>query len=205
MSAILIVEDHPAVADGLRAGLAQVAGTVVQAVASGLAEARSVLSRSAVFDIAIVDVRLGDGSGFDLLKVLDPGRTATVILSGCVSSAYLDGAQRLGARGYLLKLTPMARLVAAIRDVAEGGDAWDRAALQHRRDHPWRPLTMRERDVVGELLAGRSNQQIAHALGITAKTVESHLTDLYVDHGVHSRSELTLLADREGWLDVPAW
>ncbi|MFN8518141.1 MAG: response regulator transcription factor [Chloroflexota bacterium] len=205
MTTILIVEDHSAIVDGLRAGLSQVEGLTVQAVASSLMEGRSVLSRSGPFDIAIVDVRLGTWSGFELLEVMDTDRTAVVIFSGCVSSAYLEGARRLGARGYLLKSSPMARLVASVAEVAAGGTAWDRDALQHRRDHPWRPLTVRERDVVRWLLAGWSNKQISHKLGITTKTVESHLTDLYVAHGVHSRSELALLADREGWLDVPAW
>ncbi len=164
MTGILLVDDHPAVVDSLRTGLARLAGVAVGDVASSLTEARSVLSREGAFDLALVDVRLGDGSGFEVLGLVDPDRTATVLMSGYPSRA-----------------------------------------LRDRRERPWRPLTGRERDVVAGLLAGRSNQQIALALGVTAKTVESHLTDLYVAHGLHSRSELALLADREGWLDVPAW
>ncbi len=205
MTGILLVDDHPAVVDSLRTGLARLAGVAVGDVASSLTEARSVLSREGAFDLALVDVRLGDGSGFEVLGLVDPDRTATVLMSGYPSRAYLEGALHLGARGLLGKHRPLGQLVAAIGEVAAGGVAWDGAALRDRRERPWRPLTGRERDVVAGLLAGRSNQQIALALGVTAKTVESHLTDLYVAHGLHSRSELALLADREGWLDVPAW
>jgi two-component system response regulator DesR len=152
-----------------------------------------------------VDVRLGDGSGFELLEMMDTDRTAVVILSGHVSSVYLESARRLGARGYPLKGSPMTRLVAAIIEVAAGGAVWDHDVRQHRREHPWRPLTARERDVVRGLLAGWSNQQIAHELGITTKAAESRLTDLNVAHGVGSRSEFGAPGRCQGWLDVPVW
>lgn len=184
MTGIIVVEDHEIVVDGWRAGLAQDGDLVVEAVASSLAQAQSVIARSLAFDIAIVDVRLGDGSGFDLLRAVDLERTKVILVSAYLSAAYLVSAQLLGARGYLLKGGRMRSLIAGVRDVAEGGTAWDAAALRHRREHPWRPLTLRERDVVAGLVEGRPSKDIAHALGISTKTVESHLTDLYVRHGV---------------------
>lgn len=143
MTGILLVDDHPAVVDGLRTGLARLAGVAVRAVASSMTEARSVLSREGAFDLALVDVRLGDGSGFEVLGLVDPDRTATVLMSGYPSRAYLEGALHLGARGLLGKHRPLGQLVAAIGEVAAGGVAWDGAALRDRRERPWRPLTGR--------------------------------------------------------------
>jgi DNA-binding NarL/FixJ family response regulator len=204
MTRILIVDDHPLVVDGWRASFVREEGLTLAAVARCLDEGRAVVAREPAFDIAVIDVRLGDGSGFALLEVLDPGRTAAILVSAFLSAAYVDTAQRLGARGFLLKSSPMSMLLAGIRDVAAGGTAWDPAAVAHRRGRPWQPLSERERHVVAGVIAGRSNDEIGHELAITAKTVESHLTRLFVRFGLGSRGELLRLALEEGWLDTPA-
>jgi DNA-binding NarL/FixJ family response regulator len=64
-------------------------------------------------------------------------------------------------------------------------------------------LTPRERSVVTLLLDGRTNAEIALALGITTRTVEAHLARLFERLGIGSRTELATRALREGWLDVP--
>lgn len=203
MTRILLVEDHPLVIDGWRAALADTEGLSLDAIAASLDAARAIVARGPAFDIAIVDVRLGDGSGFDLLGSLEPRLTATVLVSAFLSEAYVDSAQRLGARGFLLKSSPMALLVAAIRDVAGGGTAWDPAAIAHRRGRAWQPLSDRERCVVAGVLDGRSNDEIGRTMHVTAKTVESHLTRLFARLGLGSRGELVRRALEEGWLDIP--
>jgi DNA-binding CsgD family transcriptional regulator len=64
-------------------------------------------------------------------------------------------------------------------------------------------LTAREREVVGLVVDGRSNDEVGAALGITTKTVEGHLRRLFDRLGVQSRTELATRALREGWLEVP--
>ena len=111
---------------------------------------------------------------------------------------YAEAALRLGAAGLVLKTAPMAELVEAIRRAAAGGLSFARrpgAGAVH--------LTERELDVVRLLVEGRSNDEIGAALGIGAKTVETHLGRLFERLGVASRTELATRAVREGWLDVP--
>jgi two-component system NarL family response regulator len=199
---VLVVEDHPVVADGWRAGLDAEPDMTVAGLAATVAEARDAIAGLAP-DVALIDVRLRDGSGLALLGGIDLARTAPIIVSASASPAYLDAAQRLGARGYLLKTSPMGLLLGGVRDVARGGTAWDGAVLMAARARPWHPLSERERDVVEALIGGRSNDEIGRALGITAKTVESHLTRLYTRVGAESRGALLRLALEEGWLDIP--
>jgi DNA-binding NarL/FixJ family response regulator len=87
--------------------------------------------------------------------------------------------------------------VDAIRRVAAGGLAFD------RRPQAEVSLTPRERSVVTHLLDGRTNDEIAAALGITTRTVEAHLARLFERLGIGSRTELATRALREGWLEVP--
>ncbi len=63
-----------------------------------------------------------------------------------------------------------------------------------------RPPSEREVGLLGLLAAGRSNDEIGFELGITVRTVESHLRRLFVRYGVFSRTELAMLAVREGWI-----
>ena len=63
-------------------------------------------------------------------------------------------------------------------------------------------LTPRERDVVGLVVAGHTNDEIAARLAVSVKTVEAHLSRLYGRLGAMSRLELGLRAEREGWLDL---
>jgi DNA-binding NarL/FixJ family response regulator len=121
-----------------------------------------------------------------------------VVLTAHDYGPYLAAAHRLGAAGFVVKSAPFATLLGAIRRVAAGGLAFD------RRPQAEISLTPRERAVVTHLLDGRSNDEIASALGITTRTVEAHLARLFERLGISSRTELATRALREGWLEVPA-
>jgi DNA-binding NarL/FixJ family response regulator len=99
----------------------------------------------------------------------------------------------------VLKTAPLAELLDAIRRVAAGGLAF---ATRPPGSAAAR-LTAREHDVVKLVVEGRSNDEIAAALGIGAKTVETHLGRLFERLGLASRTELATRALREGWLEVP--
>lgn len=94
----------------------------------------------------------------------------------------------------------MAEIVAAICSVAAGGTAFTAAAIEDARDAP-RPPSDRELQVIWLVAAGHSNDEIGARLGLTEKSVESHLRRLFGRYAVVSRTELSLTAVRQGWID----
>jgi len=193
---VAIVDDHPMVREGTAALLAAGDGIEVVATAGSVEEAQAVLA-SASIDVVLLDIRLGSESGLRLLGRGDG--PAIVVVTAYDYPQYVEAALRLGAAGFVLKTAPVAELLDAIRRAAAGGLAFStrprgRAAVA---------LSAREQDVVRLVAEGRSNDEIGTALGIGAKTVESHLRRLFERLDLASRTELATRALREGWLDVP--
>ncbi len=193
---VAIVDDHPVVREGTAALLDAKPGLRVVGTASSIEGASSLLDPSAV-DVLLLDIRLGTDSGLALLDGVAP-RPAIVVLTAYDYPQYAAAALRLGASGFVVKTAPVAELVDAIRQAASGGLAFGR-----RPDAAAASLTAREREVVGLVVDGSSNDEIGAALGITTKTVEGHLRRLFERLGVQSRTELATRALRQGWLEVP--
>ncbi len=194
---VALVDDHPLVGQGIASLLAREADLEVVAIAATLPEAAELLAQSDPPDVLLLDVRLGEESGLDLLAVTRSGTTGVIVLTAYDYPPYLAAAHRLGAAGFVVKSAPLAILLDAIRRVASGGLAFD------RRPGDVVSLTPRERSVLTLLLDGRTNDEIAAELRITARTVEAHLARLFERAGAASRTELATRALREGWLDVP--
>jgi len=194
---VALVDDHPLVGQGIASLLAREADLEVVAIAATLPEAAELLAQSDPPDVLLLDVRLGEESGLDLLAGTRSGTTGVIVLTAYDYPPYLAAAHRLGAAGFVVKSAPLAILLDAIRRVASGGLAFD------RRPGDVVSLTPRERSVLTLLLDGRTNDEIAAELRITARTVEAHLARLFERAGAASRTELATRALREGWLDVP--
>lgn len=199
---VAIVDDHPIVREGTAALLEREAGLVVVGTAGRLDEAGELLDPARV-DVLLLDIRLGAESGLDLLGRHDPGGPralpAVVVVTAYDYPQYVEAALRLGAAGLVLKTAPLGELVEAIRRAAAGGLAFGRRP----NGAPVVRLTPRERDVVRLLVDGRTNDEIGAALGIGARTVETHLRRLFERLDCASRTELVGRALREGWLEVP--
>lgn len=200
---VLLVDDHPLVLQGLRSALEKESELEITAVANTLDAAR--LALQGPIDVVVCDIRLPDGTGFELLKQsrLYGPKPAFLMLSSFDSIQYVDAAVRLGASGFILKSAPSDTIASAIREIHEGGVRFETPAVRIGSSPPTPALTSRERDLVRALLAGRSNDEIAASLGISHKTVEAHLSKLYIRAGVASRTELAIAAERGGWLDIP--
>ena len=201
---IAIVDDHPVVASGLEGVLAREPDLQVVAVAGSLAAARELLARERP-DVVLLDLRLADGSGFELLLEARelPAPPAFIVVSSFGMPQYVDAALRYGASGFVLKTAPTAEILDAIRRVAEGGVAFPAELLLAVQRSGWIPLSPRDRRLIEQLLDGRTNDEIAVALGVTRKAIEAHLARLFERFGVESRTELAVRAEREGWLGVP--
>jgi DNA-binding NarL/FixJ family response regulator len=192
-----VVDDHAVVREGTTALLEREPDIDVVGVAATLKSAVGLLQLRP--DVLVVDIRLGEENGFALLRGLTAaGGPAVVILTSFDYPQFVDAAFRLGASGYVLKTDPFANLIQAIRQVAAGGVAYSvrPSAGGVRR------LSLRELDVVSRVVDGKSNDEIAGELGISSKTVESHLTRIYLWAHVASRTELVARAIREGWLET---
>ena len=194
---LAIVDDHPLVGQGVASLLAREADIDVIGIGSSLSDASAFLARPDPPEVLLLDVKLGPESGLDLLPSARGSSTAIIVLTAHDYGPYLAASHRLGAAGFVVKTAPFATLLDAIRRVAGGGFAFD------RRPRDEVSLTPRERSVVTLLLDGRTNDEIASALGITTRTVEAHLARLFERLGTGSRTELATRALREGWLDVP--
>ena len=196
-----LVDDHPVVLEGLQTALATVEDIRIVARGTTFAEARAILGRDDV-DVLLLDVRLPDGNGLELLgEATQRGRPAVLVLSSFRSRQYVAAALRFGASGFLLKTTPLPELIRAIRSVADGGTAFTTEQIRDGQAG-FVSLTAREREIVRHVIGGRSNDEIAAELHTSRKTVEYHLSRLYERFGILTRVELALRADHEGWLDI---
>jgi len=197
---IAVVDDHPVVTDGLALALSQIPDIEVAWTAASLGEAKHALTIGGDVDVVLLDVRLPDGSGLELLDGLRDSMPAYLVLSSWDRPQYAAAAFRRGAAGYVLKVAPLADIVAAIRTAATGGLAFDARQLASLRTT--RTLTGRELEVVQLVAYGLSNDEISVRLGIARKTVEAYLTRLFERWSFTTRTELALWAEREGWLDA---
>ena len=200
---VAIVDDHPVVLHGTAALLGAQPGIEIAGTAGSLAEARTLLDTTDA-DVLLLDIRLGTQSGRTLLAPDAPAdpdrpRPAIIVLTAYDYPQYAEAALRLGAAGFVLKTAPMAELLDAIRRAAAGGMAFGVRPRPQDRAR----LSRRELEVVTLVVEGRSNDEVGAALGIGAKTVETHLARLFERFGIASRTELATRALREGWLDLP--
>lgn len=194
---VAILDDHPVVREGTAAIVDGAPDMELVGTAATLEEARSFLD-AAVTDVVLLDLRLGQEFG---LAVFHPGGQilpAIVVVTSYDYPQYVDAALRLGAVGYVLKTAPISELLEAIRRAASGKLSFD--VIPGRASGA---LSPREREVLTGLVEGLSNDEIAGRLGISARTVESHLRRLFERHGVASRTELATRALRAGWLEIP--
>jgi DNA-binding NarL/FixJ family response regulator len=191
---VAVVDDHPLVREGTAALIDRQQDMEIAGVAASLDELRPILRDGAV-DVLLLDLRLGEESGFDLLRAEQAPMPAVVVVTSYDYPQYADAALRLGAAGFVVKTAPTAELLDAIRRAAAGGLAFG------VRPGAGVSLSAREREVLRLVVEGASNDEIGGRLGISSRTVESHLRRLFERLDVASRTELAARALREGWLE----
>ncbi len=194
MIRVAVVDDHPLVREGTAALIDRQADMEIAGVAGSLEELAPILREGSV-EVLLLDLRLGTESGFDLLRASHGPMPAVVVVTSYDYPQYADAALRLGAAGFVVKTAPTGELLDAIRRAAGGGLAFG--------VRPGRGVVMstREREVVRNVVEGASNDEIGARLGISSRTVESHLRRLFERLAVASRTELAARALREGWLE----
>jgi DNA-binding NarL/FixJ family response regulator len=199
MIKVAIVEDHPAIADGLAALLRGSAGVTVVGTARDIRSANALIEKEAP-DVVLCDIRLTEaGDGFEVVR-RHPEGPAFIILSAYWYPSYHVRAVELGAKGYLSKMATVDQILSAVETVAAGGTAFPKAARKAASDALRLP-TPRELEILALVTEGLSNAEIAERLSLRVKTVESQLRRLFDRYDVTSRTALVRLAVRQGWID----
>ncbi len=195
---VVVVDDQYIVLAGVAAVISTQPDLRVLGTAGDLATAVELIERTQP-DVVLSDIQLGDESGLALLDHFPDARPPIILLSAFEHASYYQTALERGAAGYVLKSALVDQLTGAIRTVAGGGLAFPAHAVHGRRSGV-KPPSRRELGVIQLVAHGASNDEIAQRLGISAKTVDSHLRVLFDRYGAVSRTELAMRAVAEGWL-----
>ncbi len=203
MIRVLLAEDHGLVRAGLERLLATVADVEVVGSASDGAEAVELAAETRP-DVVLMDLSMPNVDGIEATRqILAAGGEAQVVVLTSVSDrerilAALDA----GAIGYLLKDAEPDELIGGIRAAARGESPLSpkaaRALLTARAEGERAELSPREREVLRCVAEGKPNKLIARELGISEKTVKTHLTRVFQQLGVTDRTQAALWAKAHG-------
>jgi DNA-binding NarL/FixJ family response regulator len=201
---VLSVDDHPLLSEGIAA--------LINAQADMELVGQAVDGRNGIEmyrrlrpDVTLLDVRLPDMSGIDVLMALRAEfiNARIIMLSTFQGDVEIQRALEAGARGFLLKSMPNKELVAAIRQVHVGKKCVPPQVAAHlaeylTEDH----LTAREIEVLGLITAGNGNRDVADALSITEDTVKGHVRHIMEKLGAQDRTEAVVIAVRRGIIQI---
>ncbi|MDQ3423603.1 MAG: response regulator transcription factor [Actinomycetota bacterium] len=205
---VLIVDDHPVVRRGLIALLSSLAGVeVVGEAGDGEQAVRE--AQILAPDVVLMDIQMPRMDGIQATRRIiaaAPG-TAVLVLSMFETDESVVTVLEAGARGYLLKGAGQDEIARALQAVAAGQVVLEPsvAARLVRRGTGPEPapvplpmLTIRERQVLDGLAAGRSNTAVAGALGLSVKTVSNHVSSVFAKLGVATRAEAVVVGREHG-------
>ena len=203
----LIIDDHPLVHEIIPAVLRKALGDVTVATEATLAAGLARAAGSVAPDLVLLDLGLPGCEGLEALHRfrLEFPRLPVVVLSASCDAESILGALDAGASGYIPKTSKPDVMIAALKLVAAGGtyvppQALDeveaKAAQRRRRGNV--ELTERQKEVLGLMLKGYSNERIAGELSIAPNTVKQHVHAIFTALGVSTRAEAVIAASRLG-------
>ncbi|HSL85312.1 MAG TPA: response regulator transcription factor [Bacteroidales bacterium] len=205
---VILADDHPIVRAGIRNLLEQAPDIVVIGEASDGKEALRMVEELKP-DVLLLDMEMPGISGAEVAhELMASGSTVHILaLSAHDDKEYIQELLANGASGYLVKEEVPNAIVEAVRGVSRGERGWlsrriaaQMSAWMQEGEQDRKGLTTREVEVLQAVVAGKTNQEIGLALGISEKTVEKHLEGVFSKLQVASRVEAAVRAVREGWL-----
>jgi two-component system response regulator DevR len=203
---VFLVDDHEVVRAGLRSLLESEDDIEVVGEAANVQQALTRVPLAAP-DVAILDVRLPDGSGVEVCRQIRSDRPETVclMLTSYADDEALLAAVLAGASGYVLKEIGGSDIVADVRAVSEGKSLLDpglakrvleRLHAPPAEDKRLASLTAQERKILDRIAHGETNRQIADGMFLAEKTVKNYVSNLLAKMGMHRRTEAAIFATR---------
>lgn len=199
---IAVVDDHTLVREGLR-GIVQLEPDMeVSFECDTFAKAKAFLKGSPAVDVFIIDILLGDDTGFPLIKLAKKNKIRCIVVSMHGKEPYISEAMKAGANGYISKDSAAAELIAGIRAVNENKFYYSRDIKTYlassSEDNPFTKLTKREVEVCLFIIDGYKTKTIARELDISPKTVYVHKANAYKSLGINSTQDLFQLVKTNG-------
>ncbi|MBI2858549.1 MAG: response regulator transcription factor [Chloroflexi bacterium] len=206
---VLVADDHPTFREGLCHFLEKEPDIeIVGQSADGEETIR--LARELIPDVAIIDIAMPKVSGIEAARQIKETcpTVAILMVSAYDYESYLAGALEAGAAGYLLKNAPVSELISAVRLVHSEEAVFNLKSIRKMfhtiggkspKGKPAPNLHAREVEVLKRIAKGLSNKQIAVELGISQRTVQTHISNIFRKLEVRSRTEAVLRALQQGW------
>lgn len=206
MIRIFLLDDHQIVREGVRRMLETQDDFAIVGEAATADDALALIP-DAHPDVAILDVRLPDGSGIDVCRDIrsQHPEVACLMLTSFADDEALAQTVMAGATGYVLKQVRDNELVASVRAVASGHMLIDEADIHrvlddlrtlHEENEGVNRLTHRELEVLECIAAGKTNREIGEELFLSDKTVKNYVSNLLSKLGMGRRSEAAAYAGR---------
>ena len=208
---ILLADDHQLMRSGLRLVIEQQPDLTIVGEAADGREAVA-LAKSVRPDVAVMDISMPNLNGIEAAHQIIQSQPdiAVIVLSMHTDESYVLRALKAGAKGYLLKDSAEADLIAAVRAVAHGKSFFSPAVSKVLLDDYMRKLkrsgaedaydllTPREREILQLVAEGKSNKEVANLLNLSVYTVETHRSNILAKLNLHTVPDLILYAVRKG-------
>ncbi|WP_342600204.1 response regulator transcription factor [Psychrobacillus sp. FSL H8-0483] len=204
---VVIIDDHPLIRKGLKSLFSLDGSMEVLGEATNSRDALNLLNMVKP-DIAIVDLRLGEESGLELIKeAIRKGIVCKfVVLTSSAEEEDFKLAKEIGVDGYLLKEALPEELLHALSMISKGRKYYDPGVLDLvmksntslQDDEHIEQLTPKEKEILIELGKGHSNKEISKTLYITEFTVKKHVSQVFAKLGLADRTQAALYANAKG-------
>jgi DNA-binding NarL/FixJ family response regulator len=217
---VLLADDHAVVRAGIRQFLEQADNiSVIAEVDDGDAAKESISENQP--DIAVLDIKMPGASGIELTRWIRAyyPQVGVLVLTAYEDEPYIKAVLQAGANGYVLKTASPREIIKAVEDIHAGHSALDPKIVQKivstmttkdtqpsksPGERPIEKLTDRELEVLALVSEGDTNKAIGLKLGISDRTVQSHLANIFEKVRASSRTEAVMRAVSLGWLEPPS-
>lgn len=212
---VILADDHQVVRRGIRDFLVESGKIEVMAEAGDGKEALSLIDELQP-DVAILDIQMPGHTGLDVVRqVREKDKLiGLLILTAYDDDPYLMAALEAGVNGYVMKTADAEEIVKAVQAVYEGRSVLDPSIIDkvmqvvgstpnNTNDAPQTDLTDREIDVLDQAARGLTNKAIGLRLGISDRTVQGHLRNIFEKLNVTNRTEAVVKAVQQGLLQLP--
>lgn len=198
---LLIVDDHPLIRSSLVSVLLMEKDVEQIYEAANVDEALKILRRNNI-DISMIDIRLGNGDGFQIISISKSENIKSKFIVLTSSPEYKDflKAVKLGVDGYLLKKAFAEDISYALHIVERGKKYFDPEIVEYKfkntENRGFMELTKREKEVLVEVGKGFSNIEISKNLFISENTVKKHISSILCKLGLSHRTEAAIFINK---------